>query len=51
MPAPYTIGITGGSGSGKTYFIKALSGTFKPDEVCLDFAGSLLQTPRYTTNR
>ena len=35
MPAPYTIGITGGSGSGKTYFIKALSEHFKPDEVCL----------------
>ena len=35
MPAPYTIGITGGSGSGKTYFIKALSQHFKPDEVCL----------------
>ena len=35
MPAPYTIGITGGSGSGKTYFIKALSGHFQSDEVCL----------------
>jgi len=35
MPAPYTIGITGGSGSGKTYFIKALSQQFKPDDVCL----------------
>ena len=35
MPAPYTIGITGGSGSGKTYFISALSSHFKPDEVCL----------------
>jgi uridine kinase len=35
MPAPYTIGITGGSGSGKTYFIKALSAHFKPEEVCL----------------
>jgi uridine kinase len=35
MPAPYTIGITGGSGSGKTYFIKALSQHFKPEEVCL----------------
>ena len=35
MPAPYTIGITGGSGSGKTYFIKALSQHFKPDDVCL----------------
>ena len=35
MPAPYTIGITGGSGSGKTYFIKALSQHFNPDDVCL----------------
>ena len=35
MPAPYTIGITGGSGSGKTYFIKALSWHFQSDEVCL----------------
>jgi uridine kinase len=35
MPAPYTIGITGGSGSGKTYFIKALSQHFKPGDVCL----------------
>ena len=35
MPAPYTIGITGGSGSGKTFFIKALSGHFQAGEVCL----------------
>ncbi len=35
MPKPYTIGITGGSGSGKTYFITALSSNFKPEEVCL----------------
>jgi uridine kinase len=35
MSAPYTIGITGGSGSGKTYFIKALSSNFNQDEVCL----------------
>jgi uridine kinase len=35
MPIPYTIGITGGSGSGKTYFIKTLSAHFKPEEVCL----------------
>jgi uridine kinase len=35
MPAPYTIGITGGSGSGKTYFIKALSQHFKPGDICL----------------
>lgn len=35
MPTPYTIGITGGSGSGKTYFIKALSSHFNADQVCL----------------
>jgi uridine kinase len=35
MPAPFTIGITGGSGSGKTYFIKTLSAHFKPEEICL----------------
>ncbi len=35
MPAPYTIGITGGSGSGKTYFIEALSSHFHPDQLCL----------------
>lgn len=35
MPKPYTIGITGGSGSGKTYFIKSLSSRFKPSEICL----------------
>jgi len=32
---PFTIGITGGSGSGKTYLIENLSNRFKPDEVCL----------------
>jgi uridine kinase len=32
---PFTIGITGGSGSGKTYFLKALSSHFKDGEVCL----------------
>ena len=35
MSAHYTIGITGGSGSGKTYFIKALSSHFRADQVCL----------------
>ena len=35
MPTPYTIGITGGSGSGKTFFIKALSQHFRQEEVCL----------------
>jgi uridine kinase len=35
MVQPYTIGITGGSGSGKTYFIKALSSKFTPQQLCL----------------
>jgi uridine kinase len=32
---PFTIGITGGSGSGKTYFLQGLSSAFKPSEICL----------------
>jgi uridine kinase len=32
---PFTIGITGGSGSGKTYLIENLSSRFTPGEVCL----------------
>lgn len=35
MPQPYTIGITGGSGSGKTFFIKELASHFQPEEICL----------------
>ncbi|HEY3403523.1 MAG TPA: uridine kinase [Ohtaekwangia sp.] len=35
MKKPYTIGITGGSGSGKTYFIRSLSSRFSEDELCL----------------
>lgn len=35
MTKPFTIGITGGSGSGKTYFLKRLSDRFKADELCL----------------
>jgi len=35
MNKPFTIGITGGSGSGKTYLIENLSNRFQPDEVCL----------------
>jgi len=31
----YTIGITGGSGSGKTFFIKNLADRFASDELCL----------------
>jgi uridine kinase len=32
---PFTIGITGGSGSGKTYFLQGLASKFKPGEICL----------------
>lgn len=35
MHRPFTIGITGGSGSGKTHFINSLSTRFKPEEICL----------------
>lgn len=35
MHHPFTIGITGGSGSGKTHFINNLSNRFKPHEICL----------------
>lgn len=35
MKNPFTIGITGGSGSGKTYFIKNLSSRFQSHEICL----------------
>jgi uridine kinase len=32
---PFTIGITGGSGSGKTHFINSLFARFSPEEMCL----------------
>lgn len=35
MSKPYIIGLTGGSGSGKTTFIKQLHKDFTPEEVCL----------------
>lgn len=35
MSKPYTIGITGGSGSGKTFFLQGLSSQFKPGDICL----------------
>ena len=35
MKKPYIIGITGGSGSGKTTFIKYLREAFSLDEVCI----------------
>lgn len=35
MTEPYIVGITGGSASGKTYFLHQLLGAFSEDEVCL----------------
>ena len=35
MHRPYTLGISGGSGSGKTHFIRSLSAHFDPGELCL----------------
>ncbi len=35
MNKPFTIGITGGSGSGKTFFLQGLSSRFKSEEICL----------------
>ncbi len=35
MQKPFTIGITGGSGSGKTFFLQGLSSCFRQDEICL----------------
>jgi uridine kinase len=34
MHKSFTIGITGGSGSGKTYFLQGLSARFTPQEIC-----------------
>lgn len=35
MSSTYTIGITGGSGSGKTFFINSLASRFNDNEICL----------------
>ncbi|MFM8835215.1 MAG: P-loop NTPase fold protein, partial [Cytophagales bacterium] len=35
MIKPYTIGITGGRGSGKTYFLQGLSSMFQSEDICL----------------
>jgi uridine kinase len=35
MNKPFTIGITGGSGSGKTFFLQGLASRFKPEQICL----------------
>jgi uridine kinase len=35
MRTPITVGITGGSGSGKTFFLQGLSSRFNADQICL----------------
>lgn len=35
METPYIVGITGGSASGKTYFLNSLLKAFRPEEICL----------------
>ncbi|MCU0418889.1 MAG: uridine kinase [Cyclobacteriaceae bacterium] len=35
MQKPFTIGITGGSGSGKTFFLQGLAARFSSEEICL----------------
>jgi uridine kinase len=35
MSNPITVGITGGSGSGKTFFLQGLASRFHPGQVCL----------------
>ncbi|EMR01110.1 uridine kinase family protein [Cesiribacter andamanensis] len=35
MEKPYIVGITGGSASGKTHFLRALLSAFTPEQVCL----------------
>lgn len=35
LAKPYVIGITGGSASGKTYFLKRLMGSFSSEMLCL----------------
>lgn len=35
MKKPFTIGISGGSGSGKTFFLKTLADQFTDKEVCM----------------
>lgn len=35
MTKPYIVGITGGSASGKTYFLNQLLGAFATEEICL----------------
>lgn len=47
MNKPFTIGITGGSGSGKTFFIKNLADRFAADELCLISQDHYYHTPEF----
>ena len=35
MKKTFIVGITGGSGSGKTYFLQGLSAQFRPEDLCM----------------
>ena len=35
MSKPFTIGITGGSASGKTFLVNGLAARIKPEDICL----------------
>ncbi len=35
MKKPYTVGITGGSGSGKTFFLQGLASRFSTEQMCM----------------
>lgn len=54
MKKPYLVGITGGSASGKTYFLHSLLHYFSDDEVCLvsqdNYYKPLEQQPRDENN-
>lgn len=50
MKKPFTVGITGGSGSGKTYFIHSLSSRFASDELCL-ISQDHYYKPRHLQNK
>jgi uridine kinase len=45
MNKSLTIGITGGSGSGKTFFLLGLSSHFKPDQICLISQDNYYRSP------
>ena len=48
---PFIIGITGGSGSGKTLFLNRLLDNFTSDEVCLVSQDTYYKEREETTDR